>query len=135
MNDQQQITKVFSLFAKWYNQEFQATGKKPNLKELGKVFTHKFKKWRHKRFGTHQWQICVNGQDTEQLDPIGKCGIQPYHIHLYRDNWLVGICTPFEGESIVHSGMLYGLDQEFIVYMKSLLRKQRESPIELAQGS
>lgn len=135
MNEQKKLTLVFSLFAEWYNKEFQETGKKPNLKELGKVFTHKFKKWTHKRFGTHQWQVCVNGQDTEQHDPIGLCGIQPYYMHLYRDGWLVGICNPYEGESVVHSGVLYPLDKEFRVLLKGLLKRKRKSSLEFARGS
>lgn len=131
---------IFSLFAEWYNKTFQDPGipawlMLPNLKDLGRVFTHKFQKWTHWKFGTHQWQICVNGQDTEQLDPIGKCGIQPYHMHIYRDGWLVGICNPYEGESVVHSGILYTLDHEFIVLLKGLLKKKRKSSIGLASRS
>lgn len=135
MGNEKPLVVIFQTFAEWYTKEYLETGKLPNLRELGEVFTHKFKRWTHYRFGTHQWQVCVNGQDTEQKDPIGECGIQPYHMHLYRDGWLVGICNPNEGDSVVHSGMLHGLDKEFHVLLKGLLKKKRKSSIGLAHGS
>lgn len=117
------IIEVFGLFAEWYAEEFLKTGKGTNMKDLGHVFVHEFKPFTTKRFGTHTWKVALNGQESELLDPIGNCGISPYHLHIYRDDWLVAVCTPLEGTSIEE------LDNQFGKLLKHLLKKKRKESI------
>jgi hypothetical protein len=118
------IIDVFGYFAEWYDKTFLQTGKGVNMKDLGRVFTHKFKPFVHRKFGTHIWKVALNGQESELHDPIGNSGIAPYTMHVYRNDWLVAICTPLKGTGV------YGLDKQFIELLKYLLKRKRKEQLE-----
>ena len=123
-NKNKPLVEVFTLFAKWYNEEMMKGQGYPNLRDYGKVFIHLFEPFTSKRFGTHTWAVAINGQEKELDDPIGKSTLQPYHMHVYRNGWFVATCSPHSGQGV------YDLDNQFIELLEHLLKKKRKKELE-----
>ena len=117
------ILEVYGLFAEWYKVEYMEGKGYPNLKDYGKIFTHTFKPFTNKKYGTHTWSIAINGQDKVLQTP-SKIDIQPYNLHVYRNGWFVAMLSPHEGTGI------YRLDDQFIDLLKHLLKRKRKEVLE-----
>ena len=83
------LTEIFCRFADYYNIKYQKEDIVP-LSTWKPVY----------REILEDFEFVVNGTGTDIIDPQTKMNIPGFHMTIYRNGWLCGVVTPFEGTII-----------------------------------